>query len=111
MLSVPLHAWAHHSRAAYDYAHPGEVTGTVKEFIWANPHCWIHLEVPNEQGGTDLWSLEGGGILGMVKAGWSKKVLQPGDKVRVLVAPYRDGRKGGQFQSVADAKGKIWKLY
>lgn len=31
--------------------------GTVKEFQWTNPHCWIELLVVGP-GGTGQWSIE-----------------------------------------------------
>ncbi|PYS53944.1 MAG: hypothetical protein DMG13_10520 [Acidobacteria bacterium] len=36
---------AHHSGAMFDQEKVKEVTGTVKEFQWKNPHVWIQINV------------------------------------------------------------------
>ena len=40
-------AFAHHSHAMFDSEKQVTLVGTVKEFQWNNPHCWIQLLVPN----------------------------------------------------------------
>ena len=50
---------AHHSFAAFDTQTQKTVTGTVKQVEWTNPHIWIWLDVPNAQGGVDVFGFEG----------------------------------------------------
>jgi hypothetical protein len=52
-------AQAHHSFAPFDMANQKTVTGTVKTVEWTNPHTWIWLDVPNEQGVVEPWGFEG----------------------------------------------------
>lgn len=40
-------AFAHHSHAMFDLDKQVTLVGTVKEFEWGNPHCWIQLLVPD----------------------------------------------------------------
>ena len=40
-------AFAHHSRTMFDTNKQVTLVGTVKEFQWTNPHCWIQVLVPN----------------------------------------------------------------
>ena len=40
---------AHHGNSAYDEVHQIAVTGTVTEFVWANPHCQIYMDVKDDQ--------------------------------------------------------------
>ena len=47
-------AFAHHSMNGFDRAKTVTITGTVKQFKWANPHSWIELEVDNGKGGVDI---------------------------------------------------------
>jgi len=68
--------------------------GTVATVIWLNPHVWIHLQVEDGEGGTDVWALEGGSINAVVNRGWSKDSLQNGDKIAVRCHALRDGAKG-----------------
>jgi len=42
----------------------------------------------------------------MMRSGWNGKTLHTGDKVRVLVAPYKDGSKRGEFMWCATAPAK-----
>ena len=50
---------AHHSFAMFDQEHPIEVVGTVTEFKFISPHCYIFLEVKGEDGAPAVWNLEG----------------------------------------------------
>lgn len=97
---------AHHSIANFDRNNPIIVNGTLKEFVWANPHTWMYLMVPNDKGGVDEWPLEGVSVAGMARAGWGKKMLQPGQKVRVRVAPRKDGEFGGEWLGILEIDGK-----
>lgn len=97
--------WAHHSAAAFDRAHPVSMTGTVKRFIWANPHTWLYLEVPNGSGSSDEWLLEGPPPSMLVRKGWNGKTLNMGEKLTLVVALYKDGSKHGEFTVVRDASG------
>lgn len=105
MFAGPLQA--HHSNSAYDRNKQLVVSGTVKEFRWANPHVWLYLMVPNAQGGTDQWSLEGGSVSVLVRNGWRADAMKPGDHVRVMVQPNRDGSNGGGFVTVTLDDGRV----
>ena len=98
---------AHHSPAAFDRSQTIIVTGTVKKFAWANPHSWLYMQVPDGKGGDEQWTLEGGSVPVMARNGWTAKSIQTGQKVRVLVAPRKDGTNGGEFLSVTFADGKV----
>jgi hypothetical protein len=43
----------------------------------------------------------------MVREGWKRSTLKPGDKVSVMVRPLRDGKPGGSFMSVTLADGTV----
>ena len=44
-------AGAHHAFAAeFDASAPVELTGTVVRMEWVNPHTWIHIDVPQDDG-------------------------------------------------------------
>jgi hypothetical protein len=98
-------AWAHHSMNGFDRTKTITITGTVKQFKWANPHSWIELEVVNDKGVAELWNLEmtAPGIL--ARAGWKSTMLKPGDKVKMGVHPMVSGDIGGQFVSVTFPDG------
>lgn len=99
-------AFAHHSAAAFDRARPVLMKGTVERFVWANPHTWLYMQVPNEHGATDEWLLEGPPVSMLVRKGWSGKTLMVGEKLQLIVALYKDGSKRGEFTTVRDDTGR-----
>lgn len=102
-------ASAHHSLSVYDRSQKKVAIGTVKQFEWSNPHSFIHVVVANPDGTMQAWSFEGAGVNTLSKAGWSKTLLQPGDKISVRYSPRKDGKVGGGlFQSIVTADGKTW---
>jgi hypothetical protein len=90
-------ARAHHGGAVFDRSAQKQIAGTVKTFEYTNPHCWIWLDVPNDQGGVDTWGFEGTSPNSLSRNGWSRTTLKPGDKITVIYYPLKDGSKGGSF--------------
>lgn len=106
LAAIGAPAAAHHSSAMFDQTVTKTLSGTVKQFLWTNPHCYIQLMVKNEQGVDEEWSLEMTAPLHLQRLGWNKSSLKPGEKVTVKIHPLRDGGKGGNVQEAADANGK-----
>jgi hypothetical protein len=100
-------ATAHHSSAGIDRTQSKTVTGTVKEFRWGNPHAWIDLDVTNEKGTVDTWSVEMTSPTFLLRAGWKSSSIKAGEKVSVTLRPFRDGTPGGLFVSVTLPDGKV----
>ena len=89
LVSVPL--YAHHSFAAtYFVDQTITVNGTVKEFLWRNPHSFIKVEGPDQKGETQTWSIEWGGGAQLTQAHVTRDTLKPGDKVVIVGNPGRD---------------------
>jgi hypothetical protein len=99
-------AHAHHSVAAFDRANPATLAGTVKDFKYTNPHTWIYLMVPDGNGGERRWDLEGGSVNMVVRQGWTNKTVVPGMKVKLLIAPRKDGADGGEWLRLLEINGK-----
>ncbi len=74
-LVVATPAVAHHSGAIFDSATSLTLSGTVKEFQWTNPHCWIQLLV-NAGDTTQEWSVEMGAPLQVYGGGWRPSTLK-----------------------------------
>jgi hypothetical protein len=98
---------AHHSNAAYAVETVHEVTGVVKEWQWVNPHTWLYLTADDGKGGSVEWQLEGRAPGVLLRAGWTKSVLQPGQKVTVHYSPAKDGSKVGIIARVTLAGGAV----
>ena len=102
-------AVAHHSAAVFDATTQKEITGTVKKFDYTNPHTWVWIDVPNEQGGVDTWGAEGMSPNYLNRRGWTRNTLKPGDKITILMHPMKDGTKAGSVVHVTLASGEqLW---
>ncbi|HVH25430.1 MAG TPA: DUF6152 family protein [Vicinamibacterales bacterium] len=97
---------AHHSGAMFDNTKTVELTGTVKEFQWTNPHIWIQIERQNTGGAKEEWSVEGGSPNSLSRNGWRKTTFAPGTAVSIRVNPMRDGSHAGNFVGAKFADGK-----
>ena len=51
-------ALAHHSFAMFDREKVVNITGTVKEYEWTNPHVWIHITAPDDKGAMREWVID-----------------------------------------------------
>lgn len=103
--AVALPSYAHHSFAMFDNSKMSQVTGTVKEFEYINPHSWLHVSVP--QGNTTVtWSFEMGSVAQLVRDGWNRESVKVGDQMSVNFHPLRDGSNGGQFRTLVFADGR-----
>ena len=96
---------AHHSGNMFDRERTVELTGTVKEFQWTNPHIWIQVLVPSAGGEVEEWSIEGGVPNRLFRAGWRPASFEPGDEVMIVANPMIDGAKGGAFVGAKLADG------
>ena len=92
-------ASAHHSTAIYDSENPVELSGTVVEWRFVNPHCIIVLEVTDGDGDTKIWTLEGSNTSLLIRRGWTPVTLEAGDKISVRVRPLRSGVPGGNYSN------------
>ncbi len=93
---------AHHSNAMFDTEKEVVVTGTVREFQWTNPHCFIELEVASASGEQQL-TIEASAPGVLRRQGWKFNSLKAGDKVVAKMHPLRDGHLGGGLISISVA--------
>ncbi len=100
-------AFAHHSPAVFDRSQQVTIAGVVREFRWGNPHSWIHLDVTDGEGGVSTWSVEMNPASNLARNGWTRRTLEPGDRVEVKVYPLRNNEKGGQYISVTLPDGNV----
>lgn len=97
---------AHHSHAMFDTGKTTNVSGTIKEFMWTNPHSYV-LITSGKPGAEKVWQFETSGTSMLRRRGWRAESLKPGDAVTVLFNPLRDGSNGGLFISATFADGKV----
>lgn len=80
--SVPL--VAHHAFGAeFDANAPIRLEGRIVRVEWVNPHSWIHIEVDNPDGSSDVWMVEGGTPNTLLRRGLNRTSLVPGTLIVV----------------------------
>jgi plastocyanin len=107
VLLVATSALAHDSNSAFDGDKVTVLTGTVVEWKWTNPHVWIILSVDDGKGGKAQWAIEGRTPGQLVRAGWSKTTLKPGETITVDFSPAKDGSPTGLLTRVRRADGSV----
>jgi hypothetical protein len=106
LLTIGIPLFAHHGNAAYDDKNPITIKGTVTEFAWTNPHVQIYLDVKDAKGGVAHWSVETYSPGKLIRAGWTKEVIKPGDQVSINLIPARNGAPVGFLHKVVLPSGK-----
>jgi Family of unknown function (DUF6152) len=99
-------ASAHHSFAMFDNSKEVALSGTVRQFQWTNPHCWIQLTVMVSGKAVD-YSIEGTSPNNLTRRGWTRSALRVGDRVTIKIHPLRSGTAGGSFISATFANGRV----
>lgn len=111
LLLSSVGAAAHHSFSAeFDIGRPVELTGTVAEIEWTNPHAWIHIETVGEAGNRERWAIELLGINALVRSGISPRTVKPGDVLTVTGFGARNGTNTANASSVTrtDTGERLW---
>jgi hypothetical protein len=96
--AMPLSA--HHSYAMFDLQREVTLEGTVRAFQWTNPHIWIDMVVTDKGGKPENWSIEGKGPVELVRDGWRRDSIKPGDKVNLVIHPLKKGTNGGSLLKI-----------
>lgn len=101
-------AHGHHSFEMFDRGNPIQISGEIKEFQWVNPHTWIQIMVNEPGTGEPVeWSIEGRSPNVLVRRGWTRNTVQPGEQVTLTIYPLRNGDPGGAIITIEKADGSI----
>jgi hypothetical protein len=100
-------ARSHHSNVAYEVTKVITVTGVVTEFRWVNPHTWVYLTVSDGKGGQVEWAAEGRAPGVLLRAGWTRSSLKPGETITVDMSPAKDGKPVAIVARITKADGTI----
>lgn len=88
---------AHHSFAQFDQSTQHIISGEVVRWAFNNPHVWLYINVPNDDGSETLWGFEGSGPVNLLRRNINGRTFQPGDAITLMHCPLRDGRPGGHI--------------
>jgi hypothetical protein len=91
---------AHHGVAGYDLTKTVTLHGTVTKFDWSNPHVVVYVDAKNDRGEMQNWTIEFAAPIHMVRAGWTKNVMKPGDEIAIDTHPSRNGAPVGLSSTI-----------
>ena len=110
LVSAVIPASAHHSWPVNNNRLV-TVKGTVIEFMWANPHPMMTLEVKTDDGRTEKWQMGGPALNRMEANGWTKTTVKTGDVITGVGYQFADGQKIVRLEHVVLSDGKELRLY
>ena len=106
--SVPL--FAHHGNTAYDTTKIVVVKdATVTKFVWANPHSFVMFDGKDSSGNEQHWAAEAGSPSSLSLLGWTRTVVEPGDKITVYLFQSKTGNPVGRLQKIVLPDGSAFK--
>jgi hypothetical protein len=89
-LLLATRASAHHSYAEYDESSPVEVTGTLLDVAWINPHVRFTVRaLPDQQGKVVIWDIEAHSLSVLRRTSIRQEQFRRGDTVKVAGEPSR----------------------
>ena len=81
---------AHHSYAAtYDTTKDVKLEGKLVQFVYRNPHSFVHMQAPDENGTMQRWAVEWSGTAQLANSGVQRDSLKVGDAIVVSARPSR----------------------
>lgn len=98
---------AHHSYAMFDRSKQVDADAIVRIWEFTNPHATLWVYINDAQGKPVLWALEAPGPQQLLRSGWDKDTVKPGDKVKVALNPLRDGANGGSLARLTLNDGRM----
>jgi hypothetical protein len=91
---VGVSGHAHHSIAAqFDMYKTHTVSGTITKMDFRNPHSWLYIEVKDEKGAAQSWSIEFAAANALYRRGWRQEDLPVGAALTVTGYVARDGSR------------------
>jgi hypothetical protein len=105
-LSAVAPLGAHHSGLTLFAETTSTLKGTVKSWVWSNPHCLLTFEAMGADGQATQWVIELQAPNSIYPGGYRRTTFKPGDAVTVSFHPVRNGRPYGRIVSSVPADGK-----
>ena len=98
MLIACTAAYAHHSYAAtYDVTREVKLEGKLVQFVYRNPHSFVHVMAADDKGVQQRWAVEWSGTTQLGAAGVNRETLKVGDEVVINARP---SRVAGEYRAL-----------
>src|ERR1051326_2281248 len=97
---------AHHGNASFDDK-VITLKGTVTEWVWSNPHCFLKFDVKDESGSVTHWAVETQNPTSMSPLGWERTSFKAGAVVTVTLQAVKSGAPIGRVRTVTFADGRV----
>ena len=99
---------SHHAFAAeFDINRPVKLAGPITRIEWTNPHAWLFIDAKDASGATQNWAIELVGINDLLRLGWGRNRVKPGDVVSVDGFGARNGTNTANAASVSLENGEL----
>jgi hypothetical protein len=106
MLAPGVQTSAHHGADTFATGKQLTLKGTVTEWIWANPHCFLRFDAKDDTGTVRSWVAETQNPVSMTARGLSRSMVKAGDQVTVTVEPAKNGEPVARLLSVVLPDGR-----
>jgi hypothetical protein len=106
VLLIPVALIAHHGAAALDTGKEVTLKGTVTEWIWSNPHCFLQFDAKDDTGTVRNWAVETQNPTAITQRGFSRTLFKAGDEVTVIIEPVKNGQPIGRLLTVVLPSGQ-----
>jgi hypothetical protein len=106
LLAAGVPASAHHGADTFATGKQITLKGTVTEWIWANPHCFLRFDAKDDTGTVRNWVAETQNPVSMTARGLSRSMVKAGDQVTVTIEPAKNGEPVARLLSVVLPDGR-----
>ena len=83
-------AYAHHGFGTFDMTKEIEITGTVTNLAFVNPHSWLYLDVTGADGTRVPMRCEMRSATTLRRSGWAPELFPVGGQVTIKGSPDRN---------------------
>lgn len=105
VIAAPLAA--HHGTAAFEVSKDLTLRGTVTDWLWVNPHCFLKFDAMDDTGTVRNWAVEAENTTAMRPRGWTRTSFKAGDVVTVTLQPIKSGAPVGRIRTVMLSDGTM----
>ena len=108
--AIAVPAQAHHSfPATYFVDQSVTIEGTVVQFLFRNPHSFVHVLAPDKDGTMQRWAVEWGAGGALASDNVKNDTIKPGDKVVITGQPGRNPADHRIRMQAIEDKTANWK--